>query len=72
MACLGPTPRADNGEMTWELMITEGNKQKRQSEVDPAFFLPNNSYLRHQIASRGRIFGGVGVEEGAGDVLVAP
>jgi hypothetical protein len=26
--------------MIWELMITEGNKQKRQSHIDPALILP--------------------------------
>ena len=25
-----------NGEMVWQLMITEENKQKRQSRIDPA------------------------------------
>jgi hypothetical protein len=28
-----------NSRLTWELMITEGNKQKRQSQFDPAFSL---------------------------------
>jgi hypothetical protein len=28
-----------NSELISELMITEGNKQKRQSRIDPAFFL---------------------------------
>jgi hypothetical protein len=28
--------------MTWELMITEGNKQKKAEPNDPAFFLPNS------------------------------
>jgi len=31
-----------NGEITLELMITEGDKQKRQSLNDPAFFFPNS------------------------------
>jgi hypothetical protein len=41
------TPTICNGDMICEVVITEGNKQKRQGRVDPALLLDNRMTNHH-------------------------